>query len=212
MKEEPIVPASEPKTDGDSEPRSFFSRALAFVGELAHVVIISLAIIIPVRYFLIQPFYVKGASMEPNFYDHEYLIIDELSYRLSEPERGDIVVFRYPNDPRQYFIKRIIGMPGERVVISGGKVMVHNAAHPDGVTIDESSYLGTLATMGQKDVTLGAEQYYLLGDNRPSSLDSRIFGPVPRSFLIGKVWFRGWPPEKVKLFSEKDGYIGEISE
>ena len=86
--------------------------AASYILELVHVVVISLAIIIPIRYFLIQPFYVKGASMEPSFYDHEYLIIDEISYRFREPQRGDVVVFKYPNDPSQYFIKRIIGMPG----------------------------------------------------------------------------------------------------
>src|SRR3989344_8759420 len=91
------------------------SPALAFVFELIQVVAVSLAIIIPVRYFLIQPFYVKGASMEPNFFDHEYLIIDELSYRYKQPQRGEIVVFRYPNDPSQFFIKRVIGIPGETV-------------------------------------------------------------------------------------------------
>src|SRR3989339_174157 len=103
--------------------RNFF----IFVFEVIKVVLISLAIIIPVRYFLIQPFYVKGASMEPNFFDHEYLIINEIGYRLAKPQRGDIVVFRYPKDPRQYFIKRVIGLPGETMRIKDGKVFVINA-------------------------------------------------------------------------------------
>lgn len=180
---------------------SFLAKAMEFAGELLHVVVISLAIIIPVRYFLIQPFYVKGASMEPNFYDHEYLIIDEISYRFNEPKRGDIVVFRYPNDPRQYFIKRVIGLPGERVKVSAGQVTVHNDEHPEGVVLDENGYLGTIYTHGDKEERLDADEYFLLGDNRAASLDSRIFGSVPRSFIVGKVWFRGWPPEKVKLFT-----------
>src|SRR3989344_294895 len=96
---------------------TFRQQLLVFSWEIIKVVVISLAIIVPVRYFLIKPFYVKGASMEPNFYDHEYLIIDEISYRFAEPARGDIVVFRYPNDERQYFIKRIIGLPTETVRI-----------------------------------------------------------------------------------------------
>ncbi len=196
----PVGAPQEP-VEGASKP-SLLSRALEFAGELLHVVIISLAIIVPVRYFLIQPFYVKGASMEPNFYDHEYLIIDELSYRLNDPQRGEIVVFRYPNDPRQYFIKRIIGLPGERVKVSGGQVWVYNARYPDGKAIDEQPYLGPLFTGGERDVQLGNDEYFLMGDNRGASLDSRSFGPVPRSFIVGRVWFRGWPPEKVKLFSE----------
>jgi signal peptidase I len=84
-------------------------KALGGLLELVQVILISAAIVIPLRTFLVQPFYVKGASMEPNFYDHEYLIIDELSYRFRDPQRGDIVVFRYPNDPKQYFIKRVVG-------------------------------------------------------------------------------------------------------
>src|SRR3989338_5389380 len=90
-------------------------RAWGLFGEMAKVALISLAIILPVRYFLIKPFYVNGASMEPNYYDHEYLIIDEISYRFNAPARGEVVVFRYPGDPKQYFIKRVIGLPGERV-------------------------------------------------------------------------------------------------
>ena len=93
------------------------SVALFFV-EVIQIILISCAIIIPIRYFLIQPFYVKGASMEPNFFDSEYLIIDELSYRMRVPERGEIVVFRYPRDPKEFFIKRIIGLPGETVEVS----------------------------------------------------------------------------------------------
>ena len=101
-------------------------QVLIFVWEVFKVVVISLAIIVPIRYYLIKPFYVKGASMEPTFYDHEYLIINEIGYRFGEPNRGDVVVFRYPFDPSQYFIKRVIGLPGERVKISNGKVEIFN--------------------------------------------------------------------------------------
>ena len=166
------------------------AKALRFISELVHVVIISLAIIIPIRYFLIQPFYVKGASMEPNFYDKEYLIIDEISYRFEEPKRGDIVVFRYPNDPRQYFIKRIVGLPGEYIKIADGNVYIYESEDGEGGLLDERAYLGDKKTNGNKEETLEARQYFLLGDNRGSSLDSRTFGGVDRSFLIGKVWLR----------------------
>lgn len=182
--------------------RSLFAGALEFFGELIHVVIISLAIIIPIRYFLIQPFYVKGASMEPSFYDHEYLIIDEISYRFDSPERGDIVVFRYPNDPQQFFIKRIVGLPGERIEILNGFVKVHEPGSATGRVLDESGYLGpAVQTVGNKDVLLGSDEYFLMGDNRAASLDSRVFGAVPRDFIVGRVWFRGWPPEKIHFFT-----------
>lgn len=187
----------------DREPgQSLLRRGWTFVTEVLHVIIISLAIIVPVRYFLIQPFYVKGASMEPNFYDHEYLIIDEFSYRLHEPRRGEIVVFRYPNDPRQYFIKRVIAVPGDRIKVTGGKVTLFNDENPGGEHLDETSYLGVVFTAGDIDLSLGAGEYFLMGDNRAASLDSRIFGPVARSFIVGRVWLRGWPPDKLKIFNE----------
>lgn len=169
-----------------------------FVIEIAKVICISLAIIVPVRYFLIQPFYVKGASMEPNFHDHEYLIINEVGYRVGEPERGDIVVFRYPRDPRQYFIKRIIGLPGETVRVKDGGVAIINADHPEGVTVQES-YLES-STPGNKEIQLQADEYFVMGDNREASLDSRNFGPVPRRLIIGKAWLRGWPLDRITVF------------
>jgi len=179
--------------------KSFFSYVL----ELIKVVAISLAIIIPVRYYLIQPFYVKGASMEPNFYDKEYLIIDEISYRFQEPQRGDIVVFRYPRDPEEYFIKRVIGLPGERVRIKDGAVYVYNQTSPDGIRLEERYLPAGTATYGLNEelTVLGAGQYYVLGDNRNASKDSRSFGPVEKKFLTGRVLFRGWPFDRAGVFS-----------
>jgi signal peptidase I len=179
---------------------SFWKTTGEFILEIAKVVVISLAIIIPIRYFLIQPFYVKGASMEPNFHDNEYLIIDEISYRFNEPERGEIVVFRYPKDPQQYFIKRVIGLPGERVSVRDGKVYIYNDEYRNGVAVNESLYLNTTITEGSKDVTLGDDEYFVLGDNRSASLDSRSFGAVPRRLIVGKVWLRGWPITSVTVF------------
>jgi signal peptidase I len=203
VEEKKAVPAEVPEEDTITEEdksalRGWFKSALEFAGELLHVVILSLAVIIPIRYFLVQPFYVKGASMEPNLYDHEYLIINEISYRLNEPQRGDIVVFRYPNDPRQFFIKRIVGLPGEKITVSGGKVVVCQGEDCD--ELDETAYIGDTRTSGDREAELGGDEYFLMGDNRGSSLDSRSFGPVPRDFLIGKVLLRGWPPEKFKYF------------
>jgi len=177
-----------------------------FIWELIKVVVISLVIIIPVRYYLIKPFYVKGASMEPNFHDYEYLIIDEISYRFSQPQRGDVVVFRYPDDPSQFFIKRTIGLPGERIKIANNQVTIYNQTNPQGVALVEP-YLATgLQTFGNIDLRLTANQYYLLGDNRPVSLDSRIFGPVPRHSIIGHVLLRGWPIDRFGLLNTEVNY------
>jgi len=183
------------------QPPSFGTQAKEFVFELFKVILISLAIIIPVRYFLIQPFYVKGASMEPNYYDHEYLIINEISYRFNDPERGDVVVFKYPRDTKQFFIKRVIGLPGETIEIKSGQVYIYNDEYPTGVQLDEDLYLeDNIRTSGEKVVLLRNEEYYVLGDNRSSSLDSRNFGPLPRNMVVGKVLLRGWPFDRVGLF------------
>jgi signal peptidase I len=195
----PIFPKDKVSYTDDSQ--SFGKRVLRSVGELLQVALIVTAIVLPIRYFLIQPFYVKGASMEPNFEDHQYLIIDEVSYRLRAPQRGEICVFRYPNDPSQFFIKRIIGLPGETVTVSGGKVTITGT---DGElkTLDESSYLSSgIVTAGEKSVTLGSGEYFVLGDNRPNSLDSRIFGTVPRADIVGRVMLRGWPIDKFSWFA-----------
>lgn len=201
---QPVAEEELPKPSGAGEggEPSLLGSIGRFALELVEIVVISLAIILPIRYFLIQPFYVKGASMEPTFDDHEYLIIDELSYRFRAPERGEVVVFRYPLDPRQYFIKRIVGLPGEAVSVSGGKVVIVNAEHPDGFTLDESGYLSPDAvTHGDRTVQLSADGYFVLGDNRTASLDSRTFGPLPASQIVGRVWIRGWPLDRVAVFS-----------
>lgn len=178
--------------------RNFFS----FVFELIKIVLISLVIIIPIRYFLIQPFYVKGASMEPNFHDHEYLIIDEISYRFADPQRGDIIVFRYPRDPQEYFIKRIIALPGEKIQIKNGNVTIFNDEYPDGVKLEEAYLEEETKTYSLNDdiINVGEDEYYVLGDNRNSSKDSRSFGAVNNSFITGKVMLRGWPFNKIHLF------------
>lgn len=173
---------------------------IEFIIETVKVVVISLAIILPIRYFLIQPFYVRGASMEPNFYDHEYLIIDEISYRFNEPERGDIVVFKYPKDPSQYFIKRIIGLPTEKIEMKDGQIIIYNKKNPTGKLLDESFYLDSVTTTPDSVKVLEDDEYFLLGDNRQASLDSRRFGPIKKSHLIGKVWFRGWPFDRIGWF------------
>ncbi|MDP3900077.1 MAG: signal peptidase I [bacterium] len=179
---------------------------MTFVFEVAKVVIISLAIIIPVRYFLIQPFYVKGASMEPSFYDHEYLIIDEITYRFREPQRGEIVVFKYPRDPSQYFIKRVIALPGEKIEIQNGEVFIYTKDTNRKIKLDEGYLFENIDTIANTDtpIEVGEDQYYVLGDNRNHSKDSRNFGAVKSSFVIGRVVFRGWPFSRLGTFELPD--------
>lgn len=191
----------------NGSPRSEFPRLLkssaSFIFEVVKTVLISVAIIVLIRYFLFKPFYVRGASMEPTFENNEYLIINEIDYRFREPERGDVVVFRFPRDPSQYFIKRVVGLPGETVTVRGGIVMVHNGRFPEGFPLDESAYLpDSVTTYGDSTVTLDDDKYFVLGDNRSSSLDSRseIVGPIPRADIIGRTWFRVWPPTRMTVF------------
>lgn len=164
--------------------------------------LIAAAIALPVRYFVAQPFIVRGASMEPNFHDREYLVVDELSYFFRSPERGEVVVFRYPLNPREYFIKRIVGLPGETVEIRDGAVFIANAVHPDGIRIEESYLPFGVDWQSTARFTLGPNEYVVLGDNRPFSSDSRNWGAMDRKFITGRVVFRAWPPSRLGFVVE----------
>ncbi len=170
-----------------------FKRILVSLWEVLEVVLIAVATVFVIRTFLIQPFLVSGASMEPNFADRNYLIIDRITYRFREPVRGEVVVFRYPNDPRTFFIKRIIGLPGERVVLRSGAVTVHAAGTGDGIVLNEPYLAGGASNVGSFDVRLTEDEYFVLGDNRNFSFDSRNWGAVPREDIVGVVRLRLFP-------------------
>ncbi len=168
--------------------------------ELVKIVVLAGVTILLVRHFLFKPFYVQGASMEPNFDDRDYLIIDELSYRFREPERGEVIVFRYPDNPKEFFLKRIIALPGEGVKVAEGKVTIYNQEHPEGVVVKEEYLSKELATVGEQSLRLGPDQFFVLGDNRTNSYDSRRFGPIEKNVIVGRAWLRGWPVSKVEIF------------
>jgi signal peptidase I len=177
--------------------------------EFIKIVIISLLIILPIRYFIIQPFYVKGASMEPTFHDHEYLIIDEISYRFNDPKRGEVIVFRYPDNPQEYFIKRVIGLPGEKVEIINGEIFIYNRDNPEGFKLDEGLYLANnikTYNTNEEPVELESGEYFVLGDNRYASKDSRTFGVLNKSFITGRVFLRGWPFNRFTVFKYSELY------
>lgn len=178
-----------------------------FFIEIIKIVVISLAIIIPVRYYLIQPFYVKGASMETSYIDGDYLLIDELTFKLlkKQPTRGEVVVFRPPTHRKDYFIKRIIGLPFETIEIKDGAVWVYNNNFPEGAILDESLYLrsGVLTTVAQgaQKITLQDNEYFVLGDNRTQSMDSRSFGPIQYESIVGRTWVRGFPFGRIETLA-----------
>jgi len=166
---------------------------ISFIWEILKIVIIALLIVIPIRYFIFQPFFVRGQSMEPNFENGDYLIIDEISYRFKDPQRGEVVVFKYPRNPSQRYIKRIIGLPGETVEIEAGKIIIYQE-NSEALVLDESGYLPfSLQTPGDLRIALDEDEYFVLGDNRVSSADSRRFGSLPRENIVGRVFIRAWP-------------------
>jgi len=168
-------------------------KALYFIWEVAKIIIISLCIVIPIRYFLFQPFFVKGMSMEPNFEDGEYLIVDEITPRIDSYQRGEVIVFKFPQNPSQYYIKRIIGLPGETLELRDGEIVIKNKENKDGFILDESKYLS--ADFGSQDlkITLKEDEYFVMGDNRGASADSRRWGALPEKYIVGRVWLRAWP-------------------
>lgn len=186
--------------------------------ELLKVFVWALIIIIPIRTFLFQPFFVQGASMEPSFYDKEYLIINELGYKETnvgvgdktffsvkpskELKRSDVVVFRYPKNPNDFFIKRIIGLPGEKVEIDSGKVKIYNQENPNGFILDEKDYLPSVQNTDCVNCVfqLSDGEYFVLGDNRSHSSDSRTWGPLSKEHVIGKVLLRAWPINEFNIF------------
>ena len=169
------------------------NEILAFIWETAKVVVISLAIILPIRYYLVQPFFVKGASMEPNFEDGDYLLVDELSYRFRDVKRGEVVIFRYPQQPSQFFIKRIIGLPGETVKIKGDEVIIFNSDNTEGLKLTESYLSPEQKTIGEMTTKQDDNEYFVLGDNRLQSSDSRRWGAVNRTLITGRAFLRPWP-------------------
>lgn len=148
--------------------------------ETIKLIFVAGVIVVPIRIFIFQPFLVQGASMEPNLETGDYLIVDEITYRFRPPQRGEMVVFKYPQDPSKKFIKRIIGLPGEDVEIREGKVYI------DGKPLKEDYLPENILTFPDQKIKLKENEYFVLGDNRNFSLDSRIFGPLPRKNIIGR--------------------------
>lgn len=177
--------------------RQFFASVL----EVIEVALIAIGAVFLIRNFLVQPFLVSGSSMTPNFYDGDYLLIDELTYRFRNPERGEVSVFRYPNDETTYFIKRIIGLPGERIQIKNGNVTVFNQASPDGFALEESYLHDGLFTSGNINVELREGEYFVLGDNRSYSFDSRTWGALRSEEIVGLVRLRLWPLNNFRAFA-----------
>jgi signal peptidase I len=170
-----------------------------FLMDSLKILIIALIIVIPIRTFLFQPFIVKGVSMEPNYRSGDYLIIDEFSYRLREPQRSEVIVFEYPLNPSSKYIKRIIGLPGETIEIKNGEVYV--TKNNELTKIEESIYLSMediknwSINNNFNSLELKENEYFVMGDNRNYSSDSRRWGVLPKENIIGRMLIRFSPFE-----------------
>jgi signal peptidase I len=162
--------------------------------ELIRFGIIVLIIVIPVRMYIAQPFIVSGASMDPTFFTGEYLIVDEASFLVRDPQRGEVIIFRYPKDPSKYFIKRVIGLPGETVTLVGGKVTI-TGTDGKNILLDEPYVVHDIPV--DMSEQLGPEEYFMMGDNRAVSYDSRVWGPVDRSLIKGRALVRLLPFNRI---------------
>jgi len=218
--EEDIKDLEENQEKKKKEDQGGFKKVVVSVWELVKVVLISLIIIVPIRTFIFQPFFVQGASMEPNFHNGEYLIINEFGYKktvvgmkdkklftvrpFKEISRKEVIVFRNPRNPKEYFIKRVIGLPGEKIEIKNGDVMLYNDSNPQGGILDETDFLDKMLhrTECWDECVFNLEegQYLVLGDNRKYSSDSRAWGILSEDFIIGKVFLRAWPFSEAEVF------------
>ena len=181
----------------DPQEYSLIGKIGLFFFEVIKIALFAGITIGLVRYFLFKPFYVKGQSMEPTYHEREYLIVDEITYRFKDPERGDVLVVRSPISDGEFYLKRIIGLPNERIKLEDNTIIIYNNDYPQGIILDESYLIEE--TPGSVQVTLGSNEYFVLGDNRDASYDSRRFGPINKDSIIGKTWLRGWPLNKISI-------------
>jgi signal peptidase I len=171
--------------------RELFNEIISFLA-------IIIFIVIPVRMYVAQPFRVSGESMINTFHDKDYLIVDEISYRFISPKRGDVIVLEHP-DTDKFLIKRIIGLPTETVRLSGAQTTVINESNPDGFVLDEG-FLDHPSRESSQEYTVPEGYYFVMGDNRPFSSDSRSWGLLPRENITGRALARLYPFDSISLF------------
>jgi signal peptidase I len=181
------------------------------LAEIVRFALLAIIIVVPIRMFIAQPFIVSGASMDNTFENGQYLIVDQLSYYLHEPDRGDVVIFRYPRDPSKFFIKRVIGLPGDTVNIEEANVTIINETYPNGLTLDEP-YIKSMEAAAPFSEVLGPREYFVMGDNRDQSSDSRVWGVLQEERIIGRAWLRLFPPAAVDFLPGKVDITGISNE
>ena len=164
-----------------------------FFFDFLETIVVALSIFVVIYLFFVQPHEVKGSSMEPNFHNNEFILTDKISYRFQNPKRGDVIIFRSPNNPDVDYIKRIIALPGEKVKAKNGYIYVDETKLSEKYLNDLTFLFPTSKLQNDIDIIVPQDEYFVLGDNRPHSSDSREFGPISRSSIIGKAFIRYWP-------------------
>ncbi len=177
--------------------------------DVVKVVFVAFLVVGGIRLFVAEPFTVSGDSMAPTFSSNDFLIVDELTYEFNPPVRGDVVVFHYPLDPSVFFIKRLIGLPGDTVIVTNGSVFVKNSSNKIGHVLTEPYLTAGDSKIQHSTTTLGADEYFVLGDNRNSSFDSRVWGTVPRRYVVGRALFRLYPLTRPPLHEERYNFPPE---
>lgn len=157
--------------------------------------IICVLIVVPFRIFVAQPYVVEGSSMDPTFKDGDYLIVDQISYNFEKPERGDVIILKYPSNPKRFLIKRVIGLPGETVVIKNGKVYIRKNGEEFRL---EENYV-VYGKIDNLEFNLKDKEYFVMGDNRAGSSDSRAWGTLPEENVVGKPILRLLPLNSISL-------------
>ncbi|KKU67299.1 MAG: Signal peptidase I [Parcubacteria group bacterium GW2011_GWA2_47_16] len=166
--------------------------------DIVKFVLITAAIVLPIRFFIAQPFLVSGPSMDPTFHDKNYLIVDEISYRFEKPKRGEVIVFKHPGESK-YLIKRIVGLPKETIELLGETVTIKNTEHPEGFALDQS-FVVNKKSESKTTTFLDDGEYFVMGDNRPVSYDSRAWGGLPAENIVGRPILRLYPFNQIGLF------------
>lgn len=174
-------------------------RLGSFFFEILQTIVFAISIFLFIYLLVLQPHKIKGSSMEPNFHDGEYLLTDKLSYRFGLPKKGDVVVFKAPPTYDDEFIKRVIGVPGDTVSVKENHVYVNGQiVNESYIPSNFTTYAGRFSSEGAV-LTVPEDQYFVLGDNREHSLDSRNIGFIPKDKITGKAWVIYWPPKNAGL-------------
>jgi len=185
--------------------REFLRSLGTFLLDTIEIITTAFAIFVVLFLFVVQIHEVNGNSMLPNFHNGEYVLTDKLTYKFREPQRGEVAIFKAPPRPRDEYIKRLIGLPGERIKIQNNQVTIYNEEHPEGFILNED-YLGEgIITTGKTTIppntiyTIPEGHYLVFGDNREDSSDSRHWGPVKKDLIVGRAVIRIWPPTALSI-------------